>query len=215
MIRLFTAIALPDRVKQNLMLYSGGLGGARWQREDQLHLTLRFIGEVDERLADDIVYGLEAIRSPAFDVTIAELGTFGEKKRPRVLWAGVRANPALLHLRAKIDTALARVGVPPEPRKYHPHVTLAKLDRGVAGHRLGEYLAHNNTLSLLPFGVDRFHLLSSQLSQSGAIYRIEESFDLAGGAGTLDEEEDDDLADMDELYDEEVEAGYGTASPFR
>lgn len=212
MIRLFTAIALPDRVKQNLMLYSGGLGGARWQREDQLHLTLRFIGEVDERLADDIVYALAAIRSLAFDVTIAELGTFGEKKRPRILWAGVRSNPSLMHLRAKIDTALARVGVPPETRKYHPHVTLAKLDRGAATKQLGEYLARNNTLSLMPFEVDRFHLFSSQLSQSGAIYRIEESFDLAGGSGTLeDDEEDDDLAEFDDFHDEEAWYGYASA----
>ena len=211
MIRLFTAIALPDSVKQSLMLYSGGLSGARWQREDQLHLTLRFIGEVDERLADDIVYALAAIRSPAFDLSIAELGTFGEKRRPRVLWAGVRSNPALMHLRAKIDTALARVGLPPEPRKFHPHVTLAKLDRSASGHRLGGYLARNNTLSLMPFEVDSFQLFSSQLAQTGAIYRIEESFDLDGASGFSDE---DDEADFDDGYDDGFGHGpeYGYAS---
>lgn len=183
MIRLFTAIALPDSVKQSLMLYCGGLAGARWQREDQLHLTLRFIGEVDERLADDVVYALAAIRSPAFSLSLAEVGVFGDRKRPKVLWAGVRSNPALTRLQTKVETALARVGLPPENRKFHPHVTLAKLDRGVPGNRLGDYLARNNFLSLLPFEVDSFQLYSSQLAQSGAIYRIEESFGLDGGSG--------------------------------
>lgn len=186
MIRLFTGIALPEQVKERLMLAGTGLSGARWQREDQLHLTLRFIGEVEEPVADDIVSALAAIRSPAFDLTVAEVGAFGEKKRPRVLWAGVRGNPALSHLRAKGETALARVGLPPENRKFHPHITLAKLDRGVSGARLGEWLAHNNHLWLPPFRVDSFHLFSSHLSQSGAIYTIEESFELeddgAGGA---------------------------------
>lgn len=181
MIRLFTGIALPDPVKERLILACMGLSGARWRREDQLHLTLRFIGEVEEPVADDVVSALAEIRRPCFDLSIAEVGAFGERKRPRVLWAGVRPNPELSHLQAKVETALVRAGLPPENRKFHPHVTLAMLDRSVPAGRLGEWLASNNHLWLPPFRVDSFELFSSQLSQSGAIYTIEESFPLQEG----------------------------------
>lgn len=202
MIRLFTGLALPDRVREALLRTCTGLSGARWQRDDQLHLTLSFIGEVEEPVADDIVSALATIRSPAFDLTLSGTGTFGEKKRPRLLWAGVEPNPALEHLRAKGEAALARLGLQREGRKFHPHVTLARLERDVSGARLGEWLAQHADLWLPPFRVEAFHLYSSHLGQSGAIYTIEESFALeGGGAGGA--------ADEGEGWDWEDEEGTG------
>jgi len=191
MIRLFTGIAIPFEVREVLMRHSVGLPGARWRREDQLHLTLRFIGEVEEPVADDIVSALAAIRAPAFSLSLAEVGMFGDRRRPRVLWAGVRGEPALVRLRAKGEAALARAGLPPDNRKFHPHVTLAVLDRQVSSARLGEYLSYHNDLWTPPFQVDCFNLYSSTLGQSGAVYRVEESFpldeDVAVEAGRVTE----------------------------
>lgn len=191
MIRLFTGIAIPAPVREVLLRHCSGLPGARWRKEEQFHLTLRFIGEVDERRADDIVSALAAIRAPAFSLSVSEVGMFGEKRRPRILWAGVRGEPALARLRAKGEAALARVGLPPENRKFHPHITLAMLDRQVPAARLGEYLSHHNGLWAPPFAVDRFHLYSSTLAQSGAIYTIEESFPLQGGMDLPENETED------------------------
>src|SRR3569833_539857 len=112
--RLFTALSIPDRVAQSLMLVQGGVPGARWQVREQLHLTLSFIGEVDGRDAAAIDDALAGIRAPGFSLQLHGVGQFGEgrKSRAHALWAGCRANPALDHLQRKVDTAIRRVGVP-------------------------------------------------------------------------------------------------------
>src|SRR5262249_48243085 len=113
MIRLFVALEIPESVRTRMALLQGGVPGARWANDDQMHLTLRFIGEVDENIAHDIDDALAGIRAPAFKLEFAGVGEFGGKN-PRALWAGVRANDALMHLQKKVETALQRLGLPAE-----------------------------------------------------------------------------------------------------
>src|SRR3954471_10169458 len=124
--RLFVALSIPDSVAQSLMLLQGGVPGARWQSREQLHLTLRFIGEVDgndARALDDALAGLDA---PSFALQLHSVGQFGNKQ-PHALWAAARKNDLLEHLQRKVDNAIRRVGQPQDAHKFTAHVTLARL----------------------------------------------------------------------------------------
>src|SRR5262249_4545343 len=156
MIRLFVALEIPDAVKQGLSLLGGGVPGARWMADDQLHLTLRFIGEVDENVAHDIDDTLVGLRAPGFTMELAGVGEFGGKN-PRALWAGVRSSEALTHLQRKIETALQRIGLPAEERKFTPHVTLARL-KSAPREKVMQFLAHHSLYASRPFEIDHFVL---------------------------------------------------------
>lgn len=175
--RLFVALALPDGVAESLLLMEGGIPAARWQKREQLHLTLRFIGEVDGRVAADIDDALAALKAPGFTLALHGVGTFGGRD-PRQLWAGVRPNPALLHLQKKIETALQRIGLSPEPRKFKPHVSLAKL-KACPREKVTEYLSAHALYTSVPFDVNGFELYSSTLTPSGSLYRCERCYPLA------------------------------------
>ena len=126
MMRLFVALSLPEGVAAGLLALQGGVPGARWSTREQLHLTLRFIGEVDGRGAAAIDDALASIRAPRFTLQLKGVGEFGGKN-PRALWAGVRDESPVLHLQRKIESAVQRAGIQPEERKFSPHVTLARL----------------------------------------------------------------------------------------
>ena len=178
MARLFVGIALPEPIVQHLSLLAGGVPGARWQRPDQLHLTLRFIGEVDGGVATDAGEALSTVKSTGFDLQLDGVGHFGERRRVRALWVGVAANPALMALQSKIERALVGAGLPPEGRKFRPHVTVARM--GQADHgRVAQFLSGHSLFGTAPWHVAAFHLYSSQLSPNGSLYRIEDSYDLA------------------------------------
>ena len=174
--RLFVAIALPDSVAQSLALLQAGVPGARWQTRDQLHLTLRFIGEVDGREAAAIDDALASISAPAFSLELKGVGSFGGK-HPHALWVGVAANEALLHLQRKIESALQRIGLEAEGRKYTPHISLAKL-KGTQNGRVMDFLADHALYAGAPFAVGAFILYSSQLTPNGSIYRAEKAYQL-------------------------------------
>jgi 2'-5' RNA ligase len=176
MIRLFTAIELPESVRTRLTLLQGGVPGARWSPVENLHLTLRFIGEVNEATANDIDDVLSAIRSPAFDLTLRGTGEFGGRD-PHALWIGVAPNEALTRLAAKIESALQRMGLEAETRKYTPHVTLARLrDAPIA--KVREFLGAHGPFDSGPFPVRRFALYSSHPSSNGSLYRVERTYAL-------------------------------------
>ena len=177
MIRLFVAIALPDRVAQGLLAMQSGVPGARWQNRDQLHLTLRFIGDVDGRDASAIDDALSSIAAPAFTLELKGVGEFGGK-HPRALWASVASNDALIRLQRKIESALQRLGLPAEERKFTPHVTLARLRATPAG-RVMDYLADHGLYASGAFEVAEFILFSSQMTPNGSIYVAERSYALA------------------------------------
>jgi 2'-5' RNA ligase len=176
MIRLFVALSLPETVKRQLAMLQGGVPGARWSTDEQLHLTLRFIGEVDEGQARDIDETLSTIEHSVFPLELAGVGEFGGKN-PHMLWAGTRPNEKLMNLQRKIETALQRLGLAPESRKYTPHVTVARL-RGTPMAKLREFLSAHALFSSLEFRIENFALYSSQLSSHGSIYRVEREYPL-------------------------------------
>ena len=176
--RLFVAIALPDSLRQRLAALGGGVPGARWLTPDQMHLTLRFIGEVDGDGFDAVRTALTAVRAEPFDLSLDGLGHFGDSRRIRALWAGIADQPALDHLQRQIESVMVRAGFEPEARKFRPHVTLARLRNAPSG-RISTFLTANGMFGAGPFTADHFHLYPSTLSASGAAYRVEESYALA------------------------------------
>jgi 2'-5' RNA ligase len=174
--RLFVALTLPDAVAQSIMLIQSGVPGARWQAREQLHLTLRFIGEVDGRDAAMLDDALAGILAPGFSLQLHGVGQFGNKQ-PHTLWAGVRPNPALEHLQRKVDSAIRRVGNPQDQHKFTPHVTLARL-RGAEQGKVLEWLTHNALYTSAEFPIGAFGLYSSKLTSDGSIYRIEQEYPL-------------------------------------
>lgn len=174
--RLFVALALPETVTKSLEMLEAGVPGARWQTREQMHLTLRFIGEVDGRDATAIDDALASITAPAFSLELKGVGSFGGKYA-RDLWAGVAPNDALTHLQRKIESALQRVGLEPDGRKFSPHVTLARLKGTQNGHVM-DFLTDHALYSSGAFPVDSFLLYSSQLSSNGSIYRAEKAYRL-------------------------------------
>lgn len=176
--RLFVGIALPDPIIQHLGMLAGGVPGARWQRPDQFHLTLRFIGDVDGAAADDARVALSQITAPPLELQLDGVGHFGEGRRIRALWLGVAPNPALVALQAKVERALVEAGFAPESRKFKPHVTVARM-RHANHDRVAQFLASHGLFRSEPWHVGAFHLYSSQLSPNGSLYQIEDSYDLA------------------------------------
>ncbi|MGB8274213.1 MAG: RNA 2',3'-cyclic phosphodiesterase [Alphaproteobacteria bacterium] len=178
MIRLFVAVELPDDVRQRIAALRGGIPGARWLDPGNMHITLRFIGEVDEGMSRDIDAALSMIRAPAFEAALEGVGYFGAARAARVLYVPVARNGPLSHLHGKVESALVRIGLEPEGRKYQPHVTLARL-RGAHARRLIDFVAENNLFRAGPFQVTSFALFSSFLSESGSIHRAEAVYPLA------------------------------------
>jgi RNA 2',3'-cyclic 3'-phosphodiesterase len=181
--RLFVALSIPDSVAQRLMLLQGGVPGARWQRREQLHLTLRFIGEVDGRDARAIEDALAGIDAPAFDLQLHGVGQFGNKQ-PHTLWAAARKNELLEHLARKVDTAIRRVGQPQDTHKFTPHVTLARLSHPDLD-KVREWLTAHALATSDEFSVNAFCLYSSKLTSDGSIYRVEQEYPLRGYDGEI------------------------------
>lgn len=180
MFRLFVAIDPPEEIRSALAAMCLGLPGARWIEREQLHLTLRFIGEVDGGVFQDIVEELAAIRAKPFAMRLKGLGHFPPRGQPRVLWVGVEANDSLIQLRNQVEKAVVRAGIEPEHRKFAPHVTMARLRETPLG-RLANYLAGNAPYVSPSFMVTEFHLYSSTLAPKGSIHTREVSYLLAEG----------------------------------
>jgi 2'-5' RNA ligase len=177
-VRLFVALSIPDMVAQEFMLLQGGVPGARWQSREQLHMTLRFIGEVDGRDARAIDDALAGIEAPAFALQLHGVGQFGNKQ-PHTLWAAARKNDMLEHLARKVDTAIRRVGQPQDAHKFTPHVTLARI-RHAELDKVLEWLTAHALFTSAEFTVDAFCLYSSKLTSDGSIYRVEQEYPLKG-----------------------------------
>jgi 2'-5' RNA ligase len=172
--RLFVALAIPDPVAQGLMLIQSGVPGARWSEREQLHLTLRFIGEVDGREAEDIDEALTAISAPRFPLALKGVGEFGGK-HPRAIWAGASEKEPVAHLARKVEAALQRIGLAAEERKFVPHVTLARLHAAAQG-RVMDWLTDHALYASAPFEVREFILYSSELTSDGSIYVPERTY---------------------------------------
>ena len=156
----------------------GGIPGARWVPEENYHLTLRFIGEVPGWQAQEVDEALAGIRAPAFDLTLRGLGTFQKAGRVAALWAGVEKTEPLMFLQAKVETALQRIGLEPERKRFSPHVTLARTDRAPPDKVIAFVQAHN-LFRAAPVLVGSFTLYSSRLGKEQAVYVPEVDYELA------------------------------------
>jgi 2'-5' RNA ligase len=171
MARLFVGIELPGDVRAELAGLKGGLVGARWVEAENLHLTLRFIGEVAEDQAEELDAALASVASPGFEMALLGLDCFHSRRRVRAVWTGAVGGDALAKLRTRIESALVRAGCEPEHRKFTPHVTLARLKHApLAGVR--PYLESHAGFRLAPFAVESFQLFRSHLGHGGARYEV-------------------------------------------
>ena len=175
--RLFTALEIPSPLAFSLSLLRGGLPGARWVDPENYHITLRFIGDIDQRTADEVGTALMRVDKPRFNLTIGGLDALGGNK-PHSIVAAVKPSKALQDLQAEHERIIQRMGLEPERRKFRPHVTLARI-KGVSEADAAVYLALRGDFRTPPFPVGRFVLLSSRDSNGGGPYVMEEAYPLA------------------------------------
>ncbi|MCC7346290.1 MAG: RNA 2',3'-cyclic phosphodiesterase [Variibacter sp.] len=175
--RLFVGLEIPAHVGASLSMLRGGLSGARWIEPANYHVTLRFIGDVDDPLAHEAASVLGRIRRKAFDLRVEGLTSFGGR-RPRAVIGSVTASALLLELQAEQERLMQRIGLPPEGRKFTPHVTLARL-REASSRQVADYLAARGPYRSETFTVDRFVLFSARASVGGGPYVVEAAYPLA------------------------------------
>jgi 2'-5' RNA ligase len=178
--RLFTAIEIPANVGSALSMLRGGLPGARWIDPENYHLTLRFIGDVDDSMAREVAFILGQVRRDGFELRLDGLSSFGGRK-PRAVVALAAPSQLLLELQGEHERLLRRIGLEPEGRKYTPHVTLARL-RVSSSHQVAEYLSARGHFRSPPFAVSRFVLFSARDSVGGGPYVVEADYPLATSA---------------------------------
>jgi len=175
--RLFTGLEIPSEVGQSLSTLRGGLPGARWVEPANYHVTLRFIGDVDDVTAREIAHMLGKVYRRGFDLRFDGLSSFGGR-RPRAVIAAIEPASPLVELQAEHERLIRRVGLEPEGRKFTPHVTLARL-RDSSSRQVADYLATRGYVPPLSFPVSRFVLFSSKASSGGGPYIVEAAYSLA------------------------------------
>lgn len=181
MLRLFVALDLPTEMRAEVAALAGGIPGARWVPPENYHLTLRFIGEIENWRAQEVDDALAAIRGNAFDLSLAGLGTFEKAGRIHSLWVGAERNEVLTHLQNKVETALQRTGLAPERKRFSPHVTIARTERAPPEKVIGFVQAHN-LFRATPVRVEHFTLFSSRLGKEASVYTPEVDYGLAARA---------------------------------
>ncbi len=177
MARLFISIDLPERIKDDISDLYMAIPGAKWVGHLQLHLTLRFIGETDNLTENKIISVLSTVKVPPFEITIKGVGHFPPRKHPVVLWVGITENLELLRLQSKIEKALTSIGIAPDTRRFHPHITIARLKESPI-EKVALFITSNSLFSTEPFAVSQYHLYSSFLKKEGAYHQLEASFPL-------------------------------------
>jgi 2'-5' RNA ligase len=175
--RLFVAIRPPRAIREQLLALMQGISGARWQTDEQLHLTLRFIGDVDRHRAEDIAAALGQIAFSSFEIALQGIGHFGDISRQRQLWAGLSPYDDLEKLHLKVDSALRKIGIEPDRRAFLPHITIARLNRNTGPTEA--FADTQGGLSSAPFAVHHFALFESDLSGEGARYETIARYPLA------------------------------------
>ena len=174
--RLFTGVEIPPEIVVALSSLRGGLPGARWIDPENYHLTLRFIGDIDDVTAREVASVLGRVKRSAFELHMEGLGSFGGRK-PRAVVANVAPAPALMEAQAEQERLFQRIGLAPEGRKYTPHVTLARL-RAASSRDVAAYLATRGFFRTAAFPVTRFVLFSSRDSVGGGPYVVEAAYPL-------------------------------------
>jgi len=179
-LRLFIAIPIPEDVAERLMMLEADVPGASWRLPEHFHLTLRFLGEIDEAVARDLDDELGRIVAAPFEIALAGAGSFGGRE-PSALWAGIDAPADLARLQASCESAVRRAGLAPEPRKFKPHVTLAYL-HGTLDDEVAPFLQETAEFRTEKFWVDHFCMYSSRATKTGSQYVEEAVYPLTGAA---------------------------------
>ena len=174
--RLFAGLVIPTSISSLLSLQKGGLYGARWVDESNYHITLRFMGDVDYSLANEIVFEMSQIQYPEFDLALKGFGAFGAKK-PHSVFAAVQNSEDLCRLHRELERRMKKIGLKPDKHDYTPHVTLARLNKNEAVD-VANYLSMRGNFRTEQFNVPRFVLYSAKESIGGGPYVVEETFDL-------------------------------------
>ena len=175
--RLFVALRLPPALRQLcLAAMEPPLPGWRWQSQEQLHLTLRFIGEVDRRRAEDIAVALTRVDAAPLSLALSGVGWF-DQGPGGALFARASPRDPFASLHSKVDRALMLAGLKPEGRSFLPHITLARGRKSAAAPH--EWLERHAGLTSAQFPIDRFHLMESSLARDGALYEIAETYPLS------------------------------------
>lgn len=177
--RLFVGIRPPAAIREALIDLMEGVDEARWQDDDQLHLTLRYIGDVDAHLADELAERLAQAATNPFELRIAGTGVFESKGRIHTLWAGIAGSDALERLQQRIERICIQAGLDPASRKYHPHITLARINRATGP--LAAFIARTAALRLGPWQADSYILYESTLHRDGSIYEPVVRYPLEAG----------------------------------
>ena len=177
MVRLFAAVAIPPLIAEGLVRRQTGLLGASWRPVETFHITLRFFGDINEAVADDVDSALAVVSGPALDLSLKGVGSFGEGDDIDAVWAGVETNAALTQLAGRCESAARKAGLKAETRSYRPHVTLAYLRRPDPTS-VAVWEQANNLLKSPPFRIDRFGLYSSHQTSEGSRYRLERAYRL-------------------------------------
>lgn len=175
--RLFVALRPPAPVRRHLLDLMQGLAGARWQDDEQLHLTLAFIGEVERPVAEDLAAALGRVDGPAPTIGLRGAGVFGPIGKPHSLWVGCDPDLALSLLHQRVRRALVLGGFAEPGRAFHPHITIARLNRATTP--VEPFLGRHAGWSLPPFVADAFFLFESELGRSGARYEAIARYPLA------------------------------------
>lgn len=170
MLRLFVAIPLPAVVRERLSMIQAGVPKARWLDQETLHLTLRFVGEVEDHVGQDVAAALDRVDAPGFDLRLTGVGYFGSDRKPTVLWVGVDRCDPLILLKEKVDAAIRQAGILREGGKFRPHVTLARLPPSTPVGRVGRWMENNGLFRSPPLSMTQFTLFASHLGSERAIH---------------------------------------------
>lgn len=178
---LFTALLPPAAVRAELAALAGTLAGVRWTPPDNLHLTMRYIGETTPERQEAMAAALARVRVEPFILPVAGLGVFPSRGAAKVLWAGLgNAHTRLFQLRKQVDEALLSVDLTLDVHSFQPHLTLGRLDADYDAKALAKFLARHAAFEAPPFRVSEFHLMASEPQPGRApVYRVERTFPLA------------------------------------
>lgn len=177
-LRLFIAIPIPEQITERLLTLETDVPGASWRLPEHFHITLCFIGEVDEARARDVDGELGRIVAAPFEIALAGAGSFGGRE-PSALWAGVDAPPDLARLASACENGIRAAGMPPEGRKFKPHVTLAYC-HGTLDMDVAQFLRDASEFRTEKFWVDHFCMYSSRATRAGSRYVEEAVYPLTG-----------------------------------
>ena len=168
---LFIAVTVPCTIAGRLATLGGGIPGGRNVPAENMHITLRYLGEIESMLADEICEALATISHAPFTLKVSGVGFFGKRRDPRLLYAGVSPHDDLVTLHHKVEGLLLQLRLPPRERKYHPHITLARL-KNASAQRIGGFVAANNLIESPPFEIRSFSLHESHRRSDGSHYRM-------------------------------------------